>query len=100
MLCVSIAQAEDFENKLRETAQQIPEFVWIQKEADKLGLKLWLFGGSAASFAHYVKESIAFEKGSREYYSEYFQKDAKGNLDYTDIFRPTQDMDLVADGPV
>ena len=100
-LCFSFAHAsEEFEAKLLETAQKVPEFVWIQKKAQRHGLKIWLFGGSASSFAHYVKELIAFENGSREYYAESFARDKDGNLDYTDIFRPTQDMDLVADGPI
>ena len=66
--------------------------------AKKKGLKVWLFGGTASSFAHYVKESILFDRGSNEFYSEHFAEDSSGQRDYTDIFRPTQDIDLVVDG--
>ena len=91
-------EPSELKDQIKRTIPKIPEFVKIVEEAKKRGLDIWLFGGTASSFAHYVKDSILFKRGIDEYYSEHFQEDPKGNLDYTDIFRPTQDMDIVADG--
>ena len=93
-----IITVREWEEKAKDIVGRIPEFALLAKEAQKRGLKLALFGGSAATFAHYVKDSILFERGFDQYYSEYFERDHEGHLDYTDIFRPTQDMDIVADG--
>ena len=90
--------AIELKEQIKEIIQKIPELVWIRELAQQKGLKVWLFGGTASSFAHYVKESILFDRGSNEFYSEHFAEDAKGQRDYTDIFRPTQDIDLVVDG--
>ncbi len=92
--------ADELREKIREIIGKIPEFVGIQELSKEYGLKVWLFGGTAASFAHYAKEFLLFERGSGEFYAEYFQENSQGHLDYMDIFRPTQDMDLVVDGPV
>ncbi len=92
--------AHELREKIRETIGKIPEFVGIQELSKEYGLKVWLFGGTAASFAHYAKEFLLFERGSGEFYTEYFQENSQGHLDYMDIFRPTQDMDLVVDGSV
>ncbi len=92
--------ADELREKIREVIGKIPEFVGIQELSREYGLKVWLFGGTAASFAHYAKEFLLFERGSGEFYAEYFQENSQGHLDYMDIFRPTQDMDLVVDGPV
>ena len=88
------------ESRIKETITKIPEFVWIAQEAQKRGLAVWLFGGSASSLAHYVKDLILFERGLDDYYPEHFREDSRGNLDYTNIFLPTQDVDMVVDGSV
>ena len=88
----------EIEGRIKETITKIPEFVWIAQEAKKRGLEIWLFGGSASSLAHYVKDLILFERGLDDYYPEHFREDSRGNLDYANIFLPTQDVDMVLDG--
>ena len=96
--CLAQIAQEDFQRHLQETADKVEEFKFLAKTAQKHGLKLWLFGGSASSLAHYVKENMLLEEGSDEYYSESFAETSDGKRDFTDIFRPTQDIDLVVDG--
>jgi hypothetical protein len=69
----------------------VPEFKYIRDMADKMGLRVWLFGGTASSFLHYVKWDLAREKNLME-----LQKD-RFDYDFTNIFRSTQDLDIVVD---
>ena len=86
-----------YRKKVVEIASKVPEFQWLAQRAEHHGLKVWLFGGTASSFAHYVKDNMLMEKGVEEFYEESFAEHG-GERDYTDIFRPTQDIDLVVDG--
>ena len=87
-----------YNEKVREILAKVPEFQWLAQRAEHHGLKAWLFGGTASSFAHYVKDNMLLELGSHEFYEESFSE-LGGQRDYSDIFRPTQDIDLVVDGP-
>lgn len=69
-----------------------PEFKFIRDEADRRGLRVWLFGGTAASFSHYVKWDVLREMGDPRFQLDRF------DYDYTNIYRSTQDLDLVVDG--
>jgi formylglycine-generating enzyme required for sulfatase activity len=71
---------------------RVPEFEFIRKEAEKRGLRVWLFGGTAAGYSHYVKWDLLREAGDLR-----FQK-ARFDYDYTNIYRSTQDLDIVVDG--
>jgi hypothetical protein len=72
--------------------KRVEEFRFIQEEAQRLGVRAWLFGGTAAGYAHYVKWDMQREKGDPR-----FQKD-RFDYDYTNIYRSTQDLDIVIDG--
>ena len=96
--CVAEITPADFQRHLQQTAGKVEEFKFLAQTAQKHGLKVWLFGGSASSLAHYVKENMLLEEGSDEYYSQSFAETPDGKRDFTDIFRPTQDIDLVVDG--
>lgn len=71
---------------------RVPEFRYLREEAQKLGLRVWLFGGTAASYSHYVKWDILRELGDTRFQFNRF------DYDYTNIFRTTQDLDIVVDG--
>jgi len=71
---------------------RVDEFRFIRKEARKMGVKVYLFGGTAAAFAHYVKWNLQRLKGDPRYQGDRF------DYDYTNIFRSTQDLDIVVDG--
>ena len=86
-----------FQSEVQRIVGKFPEFTYLKETAEKYGLKVYLFGGSASSFAHYVRENILLEKGERDYYSYHFQE-SEGVRDITNVFRPTQDIDLVVDG--
>jgi hypothetical protein len=70
---------------------QVPEFKFIRETAEKMNLRVWLFGGTASSFLHYVKWDLARNRGLMD-----LQKD-RFDYDYTNIFRSTQDLDIVID---
>ncbi len=83
-------------NELSEQASLkmlvVPEFQFIREEAEKRGIRVWLFGGTASSYLHYVKWNLAREKGLNQLQADRF------DFDYTNIFRSTQDLDIVVDG--
>jgi len=68
------------------------EFSYIQRLAKKQGIRVWLFGGTAASYLHYVRWDLARIQGLAPLKPERF------DYDFTNIFRSTQDIDLVIDG--
>src|SRR3989344_3555367 len=84
---------KEFEEALADNITKVSEFAYILNEAEKLGVRAYMFGGTAAAYGHYVKWNLQRLKGDVR-----FQPDRFG-FDYTDIFRSTQDADLVIDGP-
>jgi formylglycine-generating enzyme required for sulfatase activity len=83
--------AEELIEYTIEGIEKVPEFQFIRETAVKMGLRVWLFGGTASSFLHYVKWDLARSRGQMD-----LQKD-RFDYDYTNIFRSTQDLDIVID---
>ncbi|MFL5814729.1 MAG: hypothetical protein ACJ763_14235, partial [Bdellovibrionia bacterium] len=83
---------QELERGVAERLKRVEEFQFIEQEAQKLGVRAYLFGGTAAGYAHYVKWDLQREKGDTR-----FQKD-RFDYDYTNIYRSTQDLDIVIDG--
>ncbi len=52
---------------LKKKRTQVIEFERIKAVAKQLGIRVWLFGGTAASFAHYVKWDLERLKGDLQY---------------------------------
>ncbi|MEK7358506.1 MAG: hypothetical protein AAB250_18825, partial [Bdellovibrionota bacterium] len=71
---------------------RVEEFQTIRAIAQRMGVKVYLFGGTAAGFAHYVKWDLQREHGDKGFQTESF------DYDYTNIYRSTQDLDIVLDG--
>jgi hypothetical protein len=84
----------ELENAVRNGLLKVNEFVFIREQAEALGVRVYLFGGTAASFAHYVKWDAQRMKGDRRFQADRF------DYDYSNIFRSTQDLDIVVDGDV
>ena len=78
---------------LGENMGRVKEFDYIRRIADAEGIRVWLFGGSASAYAHYVKWDLKRLKGDIRYQPDRF------GYDYSDIFRSNQDADIVIDGP-
>lgn len=72
---------------------RVPEFRFIREEAAKLGIKAYLFGGTASGYAHYVRWDLLRERGDTRFQPERF------DYDFTNIYRSNQDLDIVVDGP-
>jgi formylglycine-generating enzyme required for sulfatase activity len=70
----------------------VPEFEYIRRAAQNKGIRVWLFGGTASSFLHYVKWDLAKQKGLMDLQQDRF------DYDFTNIFRSSQDLDVVVDG--
>ena len=96
--CLSQAQAQvdpkDLSRAVKERLLRVPEFSFIKEEADKLGVKVYLFGGTASAFGHYVRWDLERERGDKKYQKERF------DYDFTNIYRGNQDLDIVVDGTV
>jgi hypothetical protein len=85
---------EELESAIAAGLPRVAEFEYIRAEAQRLGVRVWLFGGTAAAFGHYVNWDLRRQKGDTRYAPELF------NYDFPNIFRRTQDLDLVVDGPM
>ena len=92
--CLSKAQVDpkDLSHAVKERLLRVPEFSFIKEEADKLGIKVYLFGGTASTFGHYVRWDLERERGDKKYQKERF------DYDFTNIYRGNQDLDIVIDG--
>ena len=82
----------EIENGMGVAITRVPEFAFLRAEAEKLGVKAYLFGGTAAAYAHYVKQDLRKKAGEERFSATDF------DYDYTRIFRSTQDLDVVIDG--
>lgn len=86
---ISAKQISDF---ISNQIHLVPEFEVIRDIGKNLGLRVWLFGGTASSFLHYVKWDLISREGIADLHRERF------DYDFTNIFRSTQDIDIVVDG--
>jgi len=82
---------DDLVQHLVDKIDHVVEFAYIRDRAREMGLRVWLFGGTASSFIHYVKWDLVTSKGLMS-----LQKD-RFDYDFTNIFRGTQDIDIVVD---
>lgn len=82
----------ELEGEIGRRLERVEQFKFLKSEAAKRGVRVYLFGGTAAGFAHYVKWDLLREKGDSRYQKDRF------DYDYTNIFRSTQDLDVVVDG--
>ncbi|MFL5814337.1 MAG: hypothetical protein ACJ763_12225, partial [Bdellovibrionia bacterium] len=89
---VTTPSIHELEHGIADRLKRVEEFRFIQQEAERLGVRAWLFGGTAAGYAHYVKWDLQREKGDSRFQSDRF------DYDYTNIYRSTQDLDIVIDG--
>ncbi|MBI2606924.1 MAG: hypothetical protein HYW49_12695, partial [Deltaproteobacteria bacterium] len=81
-------------DEIKNRMSRVIEFQAIKEMADKHGIKVYLFGGTAAAWGHYVHWDMLREAGDDSYQKNRF------DYQYTSIFRASQDLDLVVDGPV
>jgi hypothetical protein len=91
-LAAAFLPPHDLQQAIHARLMKVPEFQFIHDEAQKLGVRVWLFGGTAAGFAHYVKWDLQREHGDTRFQPDRF------DYDYTNIYRSTQDLDIVIDG--
>ncbi len=87
-----VVSLNELEHGIEDRLKRVDEFKFIEKEASKLGVRAWLFGGTAAGYGHYVKWDLQREKGDLRFQPDRF------DYDYTNIYRSTQDLDIVIDG--
>jgi hypothetical protein len=101
LLTVSLAQSateittQDLAKEIQDRRLKVQEFKEIAEMAAERGLRVFAFGGTSASLAHYIKWDLQRERGSVAYSPDRF------DYEYTHIFRHNQDLDLVvtrADG--
>ncbi|MBF0315546.1 MAG: hypothetical protein HQK50_11630 [Oligoflexia bacterium] len=94
--CLPLASsATDDTSLLRDTLAQrlesVPEFKQIKQVAEEMGLQLYLFGGAAAAYAHYVHRDLERTIEKRAYDLYHFSMP----YDLFEIYRLGQDIDLV-----
>ncbi len=87
--------AAELAKAIGERRARVTEYEALAKFAESKGLRVYLFGGTAAAFGHYVRWDVLAEKGDPRFQKERF------NYDFTSIYKTTQDLDIVvtrADG--
>lgn len=84
--------ADELASEISNRRRLVPEFEFIREEAQRRGLRVWLFGGTAAGYCHYVKWDLLRKKGDKRFYLNRF------DYDYSHIYRSTQDLDIVVNG--
>lgn len=82
----------ELQESVSKGINQVIEFDFIRSLAQTMGIRVWLFGGTASSFLHYVHWDLAAKKGVLPLQTDRF------DYDFTNIFRSTQDIDIVIDG--
>ena len=86
---------ETLTREISARMKRVQEFRVVREACLELKMRCWLFGGTAAGYGHYVKWDLQREAGDARFLKERFE-----SYDFTDIYRSTQDADLVADGTV
>ncbi len=89
---VNFVDPLDLESAISKKILTVSEFKFIHDFATENGFKVYLFGGTAAGFGHYVKWDLLRIRGDRRFQNERF------DYDFSNIYRSTQDADLVVDG--
>jgi hypothetical protein len=56
-------EVHEFLVHLEKQRALVSQFQYLREVAETAGLRLWLFGGTASSFLHYVKWDLARAKG-------------------------------------
>jgi hypothetical protein len=85
--------AEELTKEISSHLMETPEFAFIREQANSLGIPhAYLFGGTAAALGHYAKWNVQRQKGDTRFQPDRF------DYDYTNIYRSTQDADIVIDG--
>ncbi len=84
--------ADQLQRAIIDRLKRVKEFAFIRKEAEKIGVKVFIFGGTAAGFAHYVKWDLQREMGDNQFPA------LKFDYHFTHIYRANQDIDIVVDG--
>jgi len=84
--------AKELSDFISNQLGKVSEFEFIRSLGQKMGIRVWLFGGTASSFLHYVKWDFMSRKGIADLHREQF------DYDFTNIFRSTQDIDIVVEG--
>lgn len=82
----------ELSREIAARVSKVDEFDFIRKKAQEMGVRVYLFGGTAAGFAHYVKWDLQRERGDVRFQPDRF------DYDYTNIYRSNQDLDIVVDG--
>lgn len=85
-------QPEDILKALPEGLSKVEEFRYIRELAKELGLRVYLYGGSASAMVHYQRWDLERARGSKRL------PDSAFDYDTLEIFRPGQDIDLAVDG--
>ena len=89
----------EFKHKLLENLEKVEEFKFIRNWAHAKGIPVWLAGGTAAGYGTYVRDQIENQWLKAHQLQPRFV-DERFSYHYYDIYRSTQDCDLVIDGTI
>jgi hypothetical protein len=84
--------AQELTSEIRQKIDNVEEFHFIREQAEKMGIRAYLFGGAAMAMGMYTKWDLERRRGIYDYPAAMFDYDLKT------IFSRSQDFDIVIDG--
>ncbi len=89
-----IAAASEIEERLATRLLEVPEFRALRGKLDRMGIRGWLFGGTAFTLANAAQELDSETPSPRKRHVQ----NQGGVKSVWDLYSPTQDLDIVIDG--
>jgi hypothetical protein len=94
-------RTKEFLNHVEISLEKVTEFRYLRQTAQEMGLRVWLFGGTASSFLDYVRRDFLQNQNlthkEKKTIDDLIDKE-NFDFDLINIFRSTQDLDIVIDG--
>lgn len=78
---------KQIQKRMRVAIERVTEFAHMKRVAEEMGIRVWSFGGTASSFVHYVRLDLMASA----------KETSRFDYDFTNIYRSTQDIDIVVD---
>ncbi|MBF0366472.1 MAG: hypothetical protein HQK50_12945, partial [Oligoflexia bacterium] len=88
----ALISANVIEQAIGERISRVHEFNDIRNKCIEMQVHCYLFGGTAAAYAHYVHRDLEHKLENKEYNPHRF------DYDLTSMFNSSQDYDIVMDG--
>lgn len=88
-----LVSEEEYLQAINDNLHGLVAYEYIAQKAQELGFRIWMFGGTAASYALFIKRKLYAEKKGIPFYT-----DGQERPEFFDIYSFLQDADFVIEG--